>query len=175
MSKVINIISNIITYLTIGIVLAVCVLVVPNLFGLKGYIVRSGSMEPVINTGSIAFVNIKEKNANVNDIVTYRLLDQQGNETLVTHRIIEETEDNMFITKGDANDSADLSPITKEQIVGIYKYQIPKVGYLISKLNKKVIVVIIMWIILLNAGSIVLSSVFSEKDTKSEVKEKVEK
>lgn len=160
MNKVINIISNIITYATILIVICCAVLIGPTFLGYKSFIVRSGSMEPIIHTGSIAYVNTKFDNVEVNDIVTFKI----GEDTIVTHRIVDKIDDTNFKTKGDANDVEDASILNKSNIIGIYKYQIPNLGYAVAKLNKKMIVVIVIWIMIINMMSIVLSSIFKEKD-----------
>ena len=53
----------------------------------------------------------------------------------ITHRIIEKKEENgqiLFITKGDANDSADVGGIRKEEIIGKMTVKIPFLGYLVA-------------------------------------------
>lgn len=116
--------------ISIIIILFCLLLFLPILFGIKPYIVWSGSMEPVIKTGSIAYINERDiSNINVGDIVTYNL-----NENKVTHRIVEIT-DNNIITKGDANETNDFSPISKDQIQGKYIFSIPFVGYILNFLQ----------------------------------------
>lgn len=34
-----------------------------------------------------------------------------------------------FITKGDANDTADAFPVSEDQVIGITKHYIPYIGY----------------------------------------------
>jgi len=72
-------------------------------------------------------------NLQVGDIITYRV----GN-SLVTHRIMEITTDNgnvAYITQGDANNTMDGNPITKDQIVGKYQFRIPFAGYVMANLR----------------------------------------
>ena len=76
--------GRIVLILTVVIALVASVFVVPKLFGINPYVVLSGSMEPQIHTGAIAFVNTKDTAVKVGDVVTYRL----ANDELVTHRII---------------------------------------------------------------------------------------
>lgn len=160
MKKIVNLFSNLITYLTIFIVLAVSIFVIPTFIGIKPFIVQSGSMEPAINTGAIAFVNTKNKNVQLNDIITFKLVSESGKETVVTHRIVD-IQNEFLYTKGDANENADLSPIKREQVIGKFVIQIPYIGYFMASMSKKKTIVVVVWIMLLNFISITLSSVFN--------------
>ena len=122
-------------------------------------------MEPAIPTGAVAFINTKDTAIEIGDIITYKMQSSNGGEVLVTHRVVDQEETGSYITKGDANDINDANPVSQEQIIGSYSYSIPKAGYLLAQLNKKVIIAIIVWIILLNGMSIALSSVFDKEET----------
>lgn len=159
MKHVVKLFNSITIIFTIGILLLASMLVVPRAFNLNPYIVKSGSMEPIIKTGSIAFINEKETDVNVGDIVTYKL----ENDDLITHRIDSIDENGDYITKGDANEVTDAKSVTKAQIVGKYKYSIPFVGYLMEK-KEKVIPLTLLWIFGLNLASIMLSRVYEEKE-----------
>ena len=88
MKRFINGFSQITTVLTVSVIILSAVFVIPRYFGVVPYIVRSGSMEPVIHTGSVAFINQGDKEVRPGDIVTYRLTGPSGSDTLVTHRVI---------------------------------------------------------------------------------------
>ena len=80
--------------------------------GLQPFTVLSGSMEPTYHTG---------------DPITFVL-----NEDLVvaTHRVIEiDAENERFYTKGDANESADGSPVHFNNLIGVPVFTIPLLGY----------------------------------------------
>ena len=79
----------------------VSVLVLFFIFNIRPVIVVSGSMEPEITTGSMAFIDGDLKEPDIGDIIAYRT----GKNT-VTHRVIEEKGEG-YITKGDANYVAD--------------------------------------------------------------------
>lgn len=143
------------TAATFLVILAVSVFCVPKLAGIQPYIVLSGFMEPKIPTGSVAFINTRDTDVSVGDIITYRIPSAGKGETLVTHRIVRE-EDGAWIMKGDANDVEDLTPVQKQQVVGRYSFSIPKAGYLAAKMDKKTAVITVIWIVLLNGMSIVL-------------------
>lgn len=116
-------------------------------FSLTFYSVISGSMEPAIPTGSIIYSGkYKLEDLKKGDIVTYRAKD---NATIVTHRIdqVNITEVDVitadkkdtkkmvrygFVTKGDANGTADADEVLPNQILGKYQWNIPRLGYLSS-------------------------------------------
>lgn len=151
--KIMNAVSKAITFITIVIILAAGCVVLPNLVGIKPYIVLSGSMEPVIHTGAVAYVNTHINAFHPGDIVTYQM-----GEDLVTHRIIR-MEDGQYVTKGDANETEDLTLVSAEQMVGRYLFQIPYLGYLAADLSPGILIMIAAWIFLLNGISLALTYV----------------
>ena len=99
----------------------------PGLFGIKPAIVLSGSMSPVFEPDALIFVRETDpQSLKAGDIICYL---QSG--TAVTHRIEEVTiQDGQtrFITKGDANNTADRLPVAPEQVEGIYIGKIDGLG-----------------------------------------------
>lgn len=168
MNVIAKTLSIIATGFTILVLLAAVAFMGPKVIGLNPYIVESGSMEPLIPTGGIAYINTKDTDVNVGDVVTYRIegLDQ---EKLVTHRIIRE-EDGKFIMQGDANDSEDQNPVSKDQIIGTYSYSIPKLGFIFAK-QDKLIPLIVLWIVGLNVLAMIARTITDKtEDNKEEEK-----
>jgi len=101
-----------------------------RLFGLQVFTVLSGSMEPQYHTGSTIYVKETDPaTLREADVITYRLTDS----TVATHRIIEVKNEKgtlSFVTKGDANDVADASPVSPAQIIGTPVFTVPYLGYL---------------------------------------------
>lgn len=98
---------------------------VPMFMGYAFLIVATGSMNGTINQGDMVIVK-KTDDYSLGDIVTY--VETDGN-LPVTHRIINYgPEEGMFITKGDANPTADVNPVSVEQVAGEVVVVIPKVG-----------------------------------------------
>lgn len=106
--------------------------------GMDFYIVLSGSMNPTIKTGSMVLIDTHKENHEVGDVITYKIEDQ-----LVTHRIVE-IKNEMYRTKGDANSTPDFNLITKKQILGNVIFVIPGLGYLISFIQSKQIIIILI-------------------------------
>ena len=103
----------------------------PSVLGLTPMVVLSGSMsgeaEDHIEVGDLVFVGRADpEELEVGDVIAY----MNGGAT-VTHRItaIDTNTDGdlLFTTKGDANNAEDTTPVTEEQLVGIYRWRIPKV------------------------------------------------
>lgn len=100
----------------------------PSFLGFSAAVVLTGSMTDVINPGDM--IIIKQQNEyKINDIITYN---QDGD--YITHRLIQ-TEEEFYITKGDANDTADKQ-ITKDQIEGKVVAIIPKIGFVTDFFKK---------------------------------------
>lgn len=96
--------------------------------GYNFYVVMSGSMEPAIKTGSV--VGVKEESKyNVDDIITVKM--ENDPSQTYTHRILEVKGDS-YITKGDANETKDGDPASKDLVVGKVFAKIPYIGYVVN-------------------------------------------
>lgn len=103
----------------------------PAIAGYQMYVVLSGSMSPAFDTGSLVFVKPTEPTEIVEgDIITFS---SSGDATrLTTHRVVGLNWDNglSFITRGDANNVNDPSPVPSENLVGRVTGSVPYIGYL---------------------------------------------
>lgn len=93
----------------------------PEIFGFRQAAVVSGSMEPVCSPGD--YIIYREKDAyQVGDIILF-----QKDGSLITHRIVEAAGQE-FVTKGDANNTADEEHVSREEILGEAVFVLPHVG-----------------------------------------------
>lgn len=107
-------------------------LFVAGFFKYKPTAIMSNSMHPTYERGDVVIiekVNAESgKNLKKYDIIEYKL-----DNIIVAHRIIYIEKHNdgtrLYITKGDNNNVADKEKVTPDQINGIVKFKIPKVGY----------------------------------------------
>ncbi|MDR1790071.1 MAG: signal peptidase I [Propionibacteriaceae bacterium] len=122
-----------------------------QLFGIKPYVIISGSMEPAIPTGSVVFTRAQEaSDLRYGDVV---VVDRAG-QLPVTHRVVAkeklETSYYRLILKGDANLSPDPAPydVTDVRIVMSY---VPYLGYVYTLLQSSsgIFLEIVLGIILL--------------------------
>ena len=91
-----------------------------SIFGYQVFYIVSGSMEPTIPTGAAILVR-KSEQYEINDIITFESSDSAIYGYPNTHRIIDAVEENgktAFITKGDANPTADAYLVTEDTIYG---------------------------------------------------------
>lgn len=127
-------------------VVALSLTYIPMAMGYKMFSIKTGSMSPTIEMGSMVFVEPCKKigDYSVGDIVTFT--DKQSKRSF-THRITGiNTEDNTFTTKGDANEAEDPSPTSVGKAVGKVVFIIPHVGKIADVLSSgvgKVIVAVI--------------------------------
>lgn len=104
----------------------------PSIGGYSMYVVKTGSMAPTINPGSLVIIKkVLPNDIKKGDIITFK-----GSEKgiLFTHRVYEIKQKNplKIITKGDANSSVDLNFLNEKSIVGKLVFSVPYVGNIIS-------------------------------------------
>ncbi len=95
-------------------------------------IVKSGSMEPAIRTGSIVIVK-PEQEYSIGDVITF------GKDTRTqiptTHRIYSmhvTNGENTFVTKGDANEEPDGEETRAPDVIGKVVIAVPFAGYVLD-------------------------------------------
>lgn len=104
----------------VAVVTAISALNLPG--GLKLYVVQTGSMAPTIPTGSIVLVK-PQSSYKPGEVITFG-----SPQKSFTHRIVEVLETG-YITKGDANPSADSNPVEKGKVLGRVIFSAPLLGY----------------------------------------------
>lgn len=126
----------------IGFVVTVAVLMAATMFPIpRNYqirIVKSGSMEPAIHTGSIVVIK-PQAGYGIGDIVTFG--DAAKGAMPTTHRITDvrvESGSYFFKTKGDANDTADSGEVPQSAIVGKALFSVPYAGFVIDAARKPI-------------------------------------
>lgn len=110
---------------------ALALIAVPKASGARPLTVLSGSMTGAFEIGDVVIVKpVDTDELAIGDVITFQA--QSNDPTLTTHRIVGLTfgsEGTQFVTQGDANNAADLSPISPEQVRGEVWYSVPLVGY----------------------------------------------
>lgn len=97
----------------------------------EALVVRSGSMEPTIATGSIVIVDRAARSPAVGAIVSFR----EPDGSVVTHRIVG-VEGGQFVTRGDANQNPDAIHRPAASIYGAVVLSLPFAGYLVHALEQ---------------------------------------
>ena len=116
------------TVLVVLVVICAVLLMGARLLGFQCYSVISGSMEPTYSVGDLLYVKKVDPLAiQVGDPITFVM-----NEDLVvaTHRVVRvDAANQRFYTKGDANEIMDQDPVHYNNVVGVPKFALPKLGY----------------------------------------------
>ncbi len=113
------------TLLIIAVFALTLPLTAPRLMGYQVYEVVSGSMEPTIPLGSAVYV----REATPDDIEIDDIIAFNDGESIVTHRVVtNRTSMGEFVTKGDANENEDISPVPYEALIGRVERTVPVVG-----------------------------------------------
>ncbi len=110
------------SFLILAVLLIATVLISKvQILGFRSMVILTGSMEPIIAPGALLYSR-KEPYYQKGDIIAF----ERENMT-ITHRIIG-TKDSLFITKGDANNAADIKLVKPQEVVGKMVLQIPYLG-----------------------------------------------
>lgn len=158
--RIIRVLSNLTFYFLIAIMIILLVYVgvvtvykKQNRLGeipLNFYTILTTSMVPEIQAGDIV-ITFKNQNGSykVKDVVTFVSEGAMTKGVTITHRIINKeliNGENYYYTKGDANNSADTTPVSSKNIIGKVIFKIPKAGYIqqfmVSKFGWIVVVVL---------------------------------
>ena len=113
------------------IIIAACVpLTVPRVMGYQIYSVVTGSMEPEIPVGSMVYVkSIAPKDLKEKDVVAF--YGGRDANAIITHRVVSNNVvTGQLVTKGDANATEDMNPVSYRDVIGVVTYTIPKAGEL---------------------------------------------
>ena len=129
---------------------ALGLLVAPRVLGLQPTIVLSGSMEPTLRPGGLAFIrNLRappviegvpgDPTAAIDkgEIITFHA--PRRPEYQVSHRVIgviDDRDGRRFATQGDANSQPDPVLVPAENVVGTVAYHIPYLGYFVGWLQR---------------------------------------
>lgn len=106
----------------------------PKFTGFRLLVVKSGSMEPNINTGSMILVK-SAKIYRVGDIVTFSNINPKKDP--ITHRIVS-IDEGFYRTKGDANKDADERVVLKNEILGKMHLAVPVLGFVLNAAKKPI-------------------------------------
>ena len=204
--KTLNILANVATWVVAGFAIIMVLLTMlsyigtigdgdtesKGIFGVKPYVVLSGSMDRVFPAGSVIFVKEIEDfdSLKVGDIITFKESTDSNKDTIVTHQIVRFVESwdgeknesyrSGLVTKGTENEEEDkeiYSHKYEDVIIGEYVGHVAGVGYVIHFLQSKMgffllIAIPLVIIILLEMKNIVIVINEMRSDKKKAIAEK---
>lgn len=119
------------------------------LFGHPLMTVLSGSMTPVIRTGDLIIDNpvtaAQTRHLHSGQIISFRAA--PGSPEFITHRIVAvRVQDGAvsYITKGDANNTADATPRPASDVIGLYRFAIPRGGYVLVAMHTPRVLIMLL-------------------------------
>ena len=108
---------------------------VPAMGDWTTHVVVSGSMMPRVAVGDVVVSQpVAAETLTVGQVVMVENPARPG--TMLMHRFMERTPDGSLITRGDANMSADSTPVPPDHVRGLPRLRIPYVGLPIIWLNE---------------------------------------
>ena len=142
MKRALDIAVRIIT--TVILIFSVCVMIFTvisvntvgkdaDFLGYKPYIVLSDSMRDTFAVGDLSVsAQADPETLEPGDIITFTSIDPSNYGTVITHKIREITEyegDPAFVTYGTTTGVDDSYPVPFDNVIGEYKFRLPKMGY----------------------------------------------
>ncbi len=107
---------------------------VPKFMGLSGFYVDSGSMAPAIKKGSMVYISeVSFESVNIGDVLMF---ESEDTVSRFTHRVIAiDAKNQLFTTKGDANNTEDPSSAAYSRCIGRVRFSVPLLGYLAKAMS----------------------------------------
>lgn len=151
--------------LTITILGLVAITVGPRLFPYQALVVRSGSMEPTIRTGSIVFYRkIAAEKVKVGDVIVFSRPGEPSER--VTHRVHEigtSSTGRYFVTKGDANGTPDNWRVPAVGDGWKEAFHVPTVGYVLYGLQSQLGRLLLLIVPAVLLGLITLGEIWTDR------------
>ena len=97
----------------------------PHFLGYELFHVVSGSMEPEIPVGSVAYIQpVPPETVQEGNVIAF---ESEG--SVIIHRVVKnKIVEGLFTTKGDANEGEDMKEIPYDQLIGVVVLHIPYLG-----------------------------------------------
>lgn len=115
-------------------VVFIIVVIVMRLAGFSFTVILTDSMEPTVNPMSLVVTAPPSLvHPKVGDIILYKVHVGDANYTIMHRAVANFTKDGQmfFITKGDNRKFPDLWRVPEKNVIGVYVFSIPKIGYII--------------------------------------------
>ncbi|MGC7846264.1 signal peptidase I [Desulforudis sp. 1088] len=152
---------------------------VPQVAGHALYVVLSGSMSPAFDPGSLVAVAPAEPAAvGKGDVITFK--DPNDPAKIVTHRVSDVVRDGTkvsFVTKGDANNADDRTPVPAANVLGRVRVTVPYAGFVVDFVKKPaglVLLIILPALAVIVSELIHLYRLLRQEEEKAEEKAEVE-
>ena len=104
---------------------SVAAVTIPLIAGWRAVVITSGSMTPAIHRGDVVVARPHPGDSlKPGTVVVFR----EADGALVIHRIAAVNRDGTYRSRGDANALPDSTPLRSEQVVGVGRLLVPRIG-----------------------------------------------
>jgi signal peptidase I len=101
--------------------------IVPSVAGFEGHVVVSGSMEPRLAPGDVVLTReVSPQQLQPGQVLLFP--DPERPDRLLLHRLVSFDAEGDLVTRGDANQSNDSTPVPAASVIGQAQLRIPYVG-----------------------------------------------
>jgi signal peptidase len=165
-----SIATSIATYAAMGVLTVVvlgllAITLGPKILPYQALVVRSGSMEPAIPTGSVVFYKkVEAQNVKVGDVIVFSRPDNPTER--VTHRVYKADKSSTgryFITKGDANGAPDAWRVPAVGTGWLEAVHVPVIGYVLYGLQSPIGRLLLLVIPAVLLGLITISEIWRDR------------
>ena len=150
---------------TVVVVGLLAITIGPRLFPYQALVVRSGSMEPTIPTGSVVFYRpLPADEVKVGDVIAFsKPGDESERVTHRVHRIGNGSTGRYFVTKGDANGAPDTWRVPAVGDGWRAVWHVPVAGYVLYALQSTTARLLLLLIPALLLGAITLYELWRDR------------
>lgn len=145
--------------LGLSVLAVLAIVIVPRVSGLRFATILSDSMRPTMTTGDMIVVRPADPaQIEVGDVILFRTSADPS--TKIAHRVVEivDTGDSpAFVTKGDANETADRSPVPAGRVLGRVQFHVPLLGYVTHEMKEPLVFLLALAL----PGSLIVASEMS--------------
>ncbi len=136
MRRLITWLTNIL--LVVLVLLVVVFIVLPAVFASSLAMVYSGSMDPAMPMGALAWMEpVDPAEIEVSDIIAFDP-PWDDDDVIISHRVIEvaDSDSLSFVTKGDANEDPDPDLAPADSVLARVNFSVPNLGFLLARIKK---------------------------------------
>jgi signal peptidase len=113
--------------------------------GVRIATVLSDSMQPEMSTGDMIVVRpVDASQIKVGDVILFR--SPADPSARIAHRVVQIAGGSSpaFVTKGDANEAADHSPVPADRVLGRVQFHLPLLGHAIREMKEPLVFLLIL-------------------------------
>jgi signal peptidase len=127
--------------LSLAILAAVLVFLVPRVSGVRFATILSDSMRPAMTTGDMIVVRpVDPGQIEIGDVILFP--SPADSDATIAHRVVEVVGSGgslAFVTRGDANEVPDRSPVSADSVLGEVEFHVPLLGHVVRQMKEPLV------------------------------------